>query len=136
MSSTSSPYATPQSLTDHNITLRRLAGLPSDILSQRSRQQPSPVHPIDHPQPVPQAPAPDSRTVVDRDPYAAQARASDTLTGATSGDVHGGIGRPGAGMSSAERHHDGQAHRKRDRQGMDQYGRGEIPRDEEDLIEL
>ena len=72
----------------------------------------------------PLAPAPDSRTVVDRDPYAPRVTAGDTLGGATSVDVHRGLGVPATGMSSAERHHDGQAHRKRDRAGVDQYGPG------------
>lgn len=46
------------------------------------------------------------------------------MTGATSKDVHGGIGMPMGGMSSAEMHHDGHQHRKRNMQGLDQYGTG------------
>ncbi|KAI9709117.1 MAG: hypothetical protein M1820_003563 [Bogoriella megaspora] len=46
------------------------------------------------------------------DPEAERTSAADTLGGATSGDVHTGLGHPGQGQSSAERHHDGQSHRK------------------------
>ncbi|KAI0746956.1 hypothetical protein C8Q80DRAFT_809936 [Daedaleopsis nitida] len=104
--------------------------LPSDILSHRSgvARQPSPVHQItDNTSPLP--PAPDSRTVVDKDPYATPISAADTLTGATSADVHAGYGHPGQGMSSAEMHHDGQAHRKRQMLGEEQYGSHEFPRE-------
>ncbi|RPD65684.1 hypothetical protein L226DRAFT_520012 [Lentinus tigrinus ALCF2SS1-7] len=106
--------------------------LPSDILSQReaAARQPSPVHRIDNDvQPLP--PAPDSRTVIDKDPYATPTSAGDTLQGATSKDVYGGLGMPAGGMSSAEMHHDGQAHRKKQHLGADQYGSGEIPREAE-----
>lgn len=44
------------------------------------------------------------------------------MSGATSGDVHQGIGMPVSGMSSQERHHDGQIGRKRHGQGVDQFG--------------
>ncbi|KAI0937548.1 hypothetical protein AcV5_000357 [Taiwanofungus camphoratus] len=80
-------------------------------------------------EPMPQAPAPDSRTVIDRSPFATPASAGDTLTGATSQDVYGGLGHPGSGMTSAEVHHDGRGHRKRQGQGVSTYGSGEIPRD-------
>ncbi|TCD68673.1 Cholesterol 7-alpha-monooxygenase [Steccherinum ochraceum] len=73
-------------------------------------------------QPQPLSPAPDSRTVVDTDPFAEPTSAADTMTGATSKDVHGGIGKPGSGMTSAERHHEGSSHRKRNLQGLGQYG--------------
>lgn len=73
-------------------------------------------------QPEPLAPAPDSRTVVDTDPFAEPTTAADTMTGATSQDVYGGIGKPWGGMSSKEMHHDGKAHRKRGLQGTDQFG--------------
>lgn len=36
------------------------------------------------------------------DPDSEQAYATDTITGATSGDVHTGLGHPGAGQSSSE----------------------------------
>ncbi|KAK3702983.1 hypothetical protein LTR37_014713 [Vermiconidia calcicola] len=46
------------------------------------------------------------------DPESEQAHASDTIGGATSGDVHTGLGHPGQGQSSKELHHDGQAGNK------------------------
>ncbi|KAI0790334.1 hypothetical protein C8Q75DRAFT_732980 [Abortiporus biennis] len=73
----------------------------------------------------PLAAAPDSITVIDRNPYDPPATAGDTFGGATSQDVHGGIGKPGSGMTSAEVHHDGHHHRKRKMQGTDQYGTGD-----------
>lgn len=51
-------------------------------------------------------------------------RASDTLTGATSADVHDGLGHPGQGMSSKELRHDGQPGRKRQEKGVEQFGQG------------
>ncbi|TBU31352.1 hypothetical protein BD309DRAFT_541749 [Dichomitus squalens] len=104
--------------------------LPSDILSARGNapRQPSPVRRTDG-TPHPLSPAPDSRTVIDDDPFEKPTSAGDTLTGATSADVHQGLGHPGQGQTSAELHHDGKAHRKRQMQGTDQYGSGEIPRD-------
>lgn len=44
--------------------------------------------------------------------------ASDTLGGATSADVHTGLGHPGSGMGSAEERHDGKTKRARDNQGL------------------
>ncbi|GJE86599.1 hypothetical protein PsYK624_026790 [Phanerochaete sordida] len=82
-----------------------------DAATQFQRQQPQPL-----------APAPDSRTVVDTDPYDAPVTAGDTLTGATSQTVYQGLGVPGKGMSSAEMHHDGHPHSKRGHLGSDQYG--------------
>jgi len=38
------------------------------------------------------------------DPEAPQTKASDTIQGATSGDVHTGLGHPGQGQSSKELH--------------------------------
>ncbi|KAI0635330.1 hypothetical protein C8Q77DRAFT_1054246 [Trametes polyzona] len=104
--------------------------LESDILNSRasSGREPSPVRRIHNDnQPLP--PAPDSRTVIDKDPYATPTSAADTLTGATSQDVHNGLGHPGSGMSSAEMHHDGSSHRKRQMRGTEQFGSGEIPRE-------
>ncbi len=104
--------------------------LQSDILSSRegAARGPSPVHRVDN-NTQPLAPAPDSRTVIDKDPYATPTSAGDTLQGATSQDVYAGIGKPAGGMSSAEMHHDGQAHRKRHHLGKDQYGAGVVPRE-------
>ncbi|VDC07420.1 unnamed protein product [Peniophora sp. CBMAI 1063] len=48
--------------------------------------------------------------------------ASDTLTGATSGDVYRGHGQPAQGETSAELHHNGKAHRKREGGGVEQHG--------------
>lgn len=56
------------------------------------------------------------------DADAAQPNAADTITGATSSDVHTGLGHPGAGQSSAEIRHDGQSHRKN--AGMSLEGTG------------
>ncbi|KAI0371225.1 hypothetical protein BV20DRAFT_1051646 [Pilatotrama ljubarskyi] len=114
----------PGTRTDHT------KGLESDILKARagSAREPSPPRRI-HGEPQPMAPAPDSRTVVDKDPYATPTSVGDTITGATSKDVHDGLGHPGSGMSSAEMHHDGHPHRKRQMRGADQFGSGEIPRE-------
>ncbi len=106
--------------------------LPSDILSARENapRQPSPLRQVNcAPSPLP--PAPDSRTIVDRDPYERPAGAGDTHGGATSADVNKGLGRPPVGMSSAEMHHDGKPHRKRQMRGTEQFGSGEIPREME-----
>ncbi|KAF2715439.1 hypothetical protein K504DRAFT_497312 [Pleomassaria siparia CBS 279.74] len=46
------------------------------------------------------------------------ADAEDTMTGSTSADVNKGLGKPIEGMSSAEMHHDGQSHRKREKDGL------------------
>ncbi|KAI0726579.1 hypothetical protein C8Q72DRAFT_783436 [Fomitopsis betulina] len=81
--------------------------------------------------PVELAPAPDSRTVVDRDPYGPRTSAADTLTGATSQDVHNHLGHPGTGQTSSELHHDGQHGRQRAARGADQFGSGAIPRETE-----
>ncbi|EPS96479.1 hypothetical protein FOMPIDRAFT_1130316 [Fomitopsis schrenkii] len=87
-------------------------------------------------QPIELAPAPDSHTVIDRDPYAPRTSAADTLTGATSQDVHNHLGHPGTGQTSSELHHDGQHGRKRAARGADQFGSGAIPREIEQPGEL
>ncbi|KAL4806715.1 hypothetical protein BDV18DRAFT_138103 [Aspergillus unguis] len=46
-------------------------------------------------------------------------RAGDTLTGATSKDVHQRAGHPGQGQSSAELRHDGQHHNKNPGHGIE-----------------
>ncbi|KAG7085547.1 hypothetical protein E1B28_003104 [Marasmius oreades] len=67
-------------------------------------------------------------TVVDKDASLSESSgpmytsASDTLGGATSADVTQSMGYPGSGMSSKELHHDGKPGRKRDGQGVDQWG--------------
>ncbi|KDQ60365.1 hypothetical protein JAAARDRAFT_46089 [Jaapia argillacea MUCL 33604] len=69
--------------------------------------------------------------VVDTDPWAERTTAGDTMTGATSQDVHKGLGHPGSGMTSKEVHHDGMGHRKRQGLGTDQHGSAnQMPRDE------
>ncbi|KIK94053.1 hypothetical protein PAXRUDRAFT_828389 [Paxillus rubicundulus Ve08.2h10] len=50
--------------------------------------------------------------------------ATSTFSGATSHDVHGGLGMPVQGMSSKELRHDGQPGRKRHGQGTEQFGEG------------
>jgi len=97
-----------------------------------TRQRAGPSPPPHIPK-LPLAPAPDSITVVDRSPYAEPTTAADTMTGATSQDVHRGYGAPGSGMTSAEMHHDGQQHRKRQGQGVETYGQGEIPRNQAEM---
>ncbi|KAG0704798.1 hypothetical protein DFH29DRAFT_848490 [Suillus ampliporus] len=56
-------------------------------------------------------------------------RASDTLSEATSADVHGDLDHPGQGMSSKELRHDGQPGRKWHEEGTVQFdqegGRGD-----------
>jgi hypothetical protein len=44
--------------------------------------------------------------------------ALDSLGGATSGDVNTGLGYPGSGQTSAELHHNGTSHRKREGNGL------------------
>ena len=56
------------------------------------------------------------------DPEAEQTKASDTIIGSTSGDVHTGLGHPGAGQSSAEMRHDGEKGRKNPGQGLQGVG--------------
>ncbi|KLO05678.1 hypothetical protein SCHPADRAFT_946714 [Schizopora paradoxa] len=63
----------------------------------------------------------DSR-VVDRSPFADPITAEDTMTGATSQDVHDGLGDPGSGMTSSEEKHGGAHHRKREGTGAEQFG--------------
>ena len=80
-------------------------------------------------QPLP--PAPDSQTVIDTDPFADPTTAEDTMTGATSQDVHGGIGKPGSGMTSREVRHDGKQKRKRGLQGLEgRYGSANVTGDD------
>jgi hypothetical protein len=50
--------------------------------------------------------------------------ATSTFPGATSHDVHRGLGVPAQGMSSKELRHDGQPGRKHHGQGPEQFGEG------------
>lgn len=60
---------------------------------------------------------PTSETDDNKDPDATTS-ASDTLGGATSGDVYTGLGKPVQGQSSAELEHNGYPHRKRPETGL------------------
>ena len=53
--------------------------------------------------------------------------ASDTLGGATSGDVHKGMGHPGQGMTSSELRHDGQHTGAKGKHGLVGVGSSEAP---------
>ena len=67
-------------------------------------------------------------TVVDQDASADNESdyltAQSTILGATSRDVHQGLGVPAQGMSSKEQRHDGQPGRKRQGGGVEQFGEG------------
>ncbi|KAB8074234.1 hypothetical protein BDV29DRAFT_156836 [Aspergillus leporis] len=54
--------------------------------------------------------------------------AEQTLVGATSQDVHTGLGHPGGGQTSAELRHDGQGHRKNPGGGLESVGASQEPR--------
>lgn len=96
----------------------------------------------------------DGDVYVDRDPYAESTRVADTLTGmfagyslifigrtsefhfvgATSQDVHRGIGKPLVGQTSYEMHHDGHQTRKRFHEGLQaNYGDKRVPRNESEI---
>ncbi|KAF4547531.1 Hypothetical protein D9617_40g012700 [Elsinoe fawcettii] len=53
--------------------------------------------------------------------------ASDTIVGATSGDVHTGLGKPIQGQSSSEQRHDGKPHRAGDGGGLEGVGASAVP---------
>lgn len=97
-------------------------GGPTERFTTAKNREPAPQFQSSQPQPM--APAPDSRTVIDKDPFEAPPTASDTITGATSQTVYHGLGKPAQGMSSGEVRHDGHpsGHPKRSLQGSDQYG--------------
>ena len=64
-------------------------------------------------------------TVVDHDASAPPPKASETLVGPTSQEIHDsqGLGKPAGGMSSAEMRHDGMSHRKKEGfGGAEQWG--------------
>ena len=56
------------------------------------------------------------------DPESEQASATDTITGASSADVHTGLGHPGAGQTSSELRHDGENTRKSPGKGLQGVG--------------
>ncbi|KAI9660678.1 MAG: hypothetical protein M1821_010030 [Bathelium mastoideum] len=51
-----------------------------------------------------------------------RSKASDTLGGASSADVHTGLGHPGQGQSSAEVRHEGKSHRAHQGSGLEGVG--------------
>ena len=57
----------------------------------------------------------------DVDADAPQTSAADTIGGATSAEVHTGLGHPG--QTSSERRHDGQRHRKNPGQSLEGVGK-------------
>ncbi|KAK4505740.1 hypothetical protein PRZ48_003705 [Zasmidium cellare] len=64
-------------------------------------------------QPNPNAEVPPvARYQSEADPDSGSTAAQDTLLGATSADVHTGLGHPGSGQTSQELRHDGQGGRK------------------------
>ncbi|KAE8379561.1 hypothetical protein BDV26DRAFT_291160 [Aspergillus bertholletiae] len=58
--------------------------------------------------------------------------AEQTLSGATSQDVHTGLGHPGSGQTSAELRHDGQQHRKNPGSGLESISASKVPGFERD----
>ncbi|KAI5201837.1 hypothetical protein E4T39_05006 [Aureobasidium subglaciale] len=77
-----------------------------------------------HAQTLPAGTAPAASTFqynneADATPAQGGVSASDTIGGATSQQVHTGLGKPVQGQSSAELHHDGQSHRKNPGTGLD-----------------
>lgn len=66
------------------------------------------------------APVPNMRK--DADVELKKAPADDTIQGATSGDVHQGLGKPVQGQSSKELHHDGEQSRNSDGKGLQGVG--------------
>lgn len=61
-------------------------------------------------------------TLRSQDKESTYTSASDTLGGATSGDVYTGYGHPGQGQTSSELRHDGEHHRKRQGGGLESVG--------------
>ena len=73
------------------------------------------------PNPVSETPgqADNEDTLGSDDKESTYTSALDTLGGATSGDVHTGLGHPGSGQTSTELRNEGQHTSKRDRTGLD-----------------
>ncbi|KAE8164912.1 hypothetical protein BDV40DRAFT_298003 [Aspergillus tamarii] len=59
--------------------------------------------------------------------------ADQSLQGATSKDMHTGLGQPGGGQTSAELRHDGQQHRKNPGGGLEGVGASKEPRTERQI---
>ena len=78
------------------------------------------------PNPISETPgqADNEDTLGSDDKESTYTRALDTLGGATSGDVHTGLGHPGSGQTSTELRNEGQHTSKRDRTGLDGMASG------------
>jgi hypothetical protein len=66
--------------------------------------------------------APGSNNLDQTESVGSETKASDTLVGATSADVHTGLGKPVQGQSSVEIRHDGHKHRKNDGHSLEGTG--------------
>jgi len=104
------------------------------------KSSPSDFIPESHARTVPPGTAHPEFTFTPQNTYNALAGESHPLAdpldfpgGATSRDVHRGMGHPGQGMTSKEIHHDGQQGRKREKQGLAQYGAHDLNRGGADL---
>ncbi|KAI5852195.1 hypothetical protein BZA05DRAFT_38365 [Tricharina praecox] len=99
---------------------------------------PSDTVPTFHAQTMAPGSAPPERTF---QPNAAENTVGDSIfptgiegmPGATSGDVHQGLGHPGSGMTSKEVHHDGQHKRTRQRLGLAKHATGQVSQASEEL---
>ncbi len=69
---------------------------------------------------------PTSDSTGEGDAESTEVSASDTLGGATSKDVHTGLGKPMQGETSAELRHDGQHGRKKEKLGLAGTGASEV----------
>ncbi|KAK8194425.1 hypothetical protein M8818_007616 [Zalaria obscura] len=63
----------------------------------------------------------------DNDPEAERTTAADTIGGATSADVHTGLGHPGQGQTSNELRHDGSKGRAKQTHGLEGVGASGVP---------
>lgn len=67
-------------------------------------------------------PNPDNESLPAQQSKSGSDAAQDTLIGASSADVHTGLGHPGSGQSSKELRHDGQSGRKAPGAGLEGVG--------------
>ncbi|KAH0352906.1 hypothetical protein KCU81_g1633, partial [Aureobasidium melanogenum] len=77
-----------------------------------------------HAETLPAGTAPPEHTfkpnnIAEAPPVSGGTTAGETIGGATSQQVHTGLGHPGQGQTSAELHHDGQSHNKNPGTGLD-----------------
>lgn len=84
--------------------------LPPGTAPKKDTYQPNPIDETPG-----QANNPDSTNNEDS---SGAALAADDFPGATSADVHQGLGHPGSGQTSSEIAHEGKSHRARDRTGL------------------